>query len=551
MPTRWSAATAKRLRRRLRATSAPMRNPGRKRRSSPPMWLGAETCLQRRTRKRSAAARSASRRQCRLKENRCDEEQDKSPVSFKATVARLPQKGMPVVIEADARQREALAAAHGLVSVERFRAELLVAPWKRNGVKVSGHVEADITQECVVTLEPLQARSARAVEGLFLPEDSKLGRLGFEGGGEILLDAEGPDSPETFSGDTIDVGALAEEFFGLASIPIHASPARRLPDGGRGRGRATEGPLQEKLRRLARKDLNSPPSDEIAVVRRPKTLFSPKLCQPLPRPTRDDCRVIRISIDAMGGDHGPSVVIPGLMKVATRRNRRALSASTGRVDEVRPVLDKFPKLAAVSELIHCEIAVRMDDKPSQALRHGRWKSSMWKAIEAVKAGQADACISAGNTGALMAMSRFCLRTMATIDRPAIAAIWPTHARRKRGARCRRDDRRRRAPADRFRDPGRGHVARAVRHRPADGRAAECRRRGDQGPGRGQGSRPAAARGRPDVDELSRLRRGRRSRQGHGRRGRDRGLFRQHRAEDGRRHRAADRLLSAGRDEAAR
>ena len=125
----------------------------------------------------------------------------------------------------------------------------------------------------------------------------------------------------------------------------------------------------------------------------------------------------------MGGDHGPSVVIPGLMKVATRRTDVRFLIY-GRVDEVRPILDKFPKVAAVSELIHCDISVRMDDKPSQALRHGRWKSSMWKAIEAVKAGQADACISAGNTGALMAMSRFCLRTMATIDRPAIAAIWP-------------------------------------------------------------------------------------------------------------------------------
>ena len=125
----------------------------------------------------------------------------------------------------------------------------------------------------------------------------------------------------------------------------------------------------------------------------------------------------------MGGDHGPSAVIPGLMKVATRRTDVRFLIY-GRVDEVRPILDKFPKVAAVSELIHCDISVRMDDKPSQALRHGRWKSSMWKAIEAVKAGQADACISAGNTGALMAMSRFCLRTMATIDRPAIAAIWP-------------------------------------------------------------------------------------------------------------------------------
>jgi glycerol-3-phosphate acyltransferase PlsX len=67
----------------------------------------------------------------------------------------------------------------------------------------------------------------------------------------------------------------------------------------------------------------------------------------------------------------------------------------------------------------------MDDKPSQALRQGRWKSSMWKAIEAVKNGEADVCVSAGNTGALMAMSKFCLRTMADIERPAIAAIWPT------------------------------------------------------------------------------------------------------------------------------
>jgi glycerol-3-phosphate acyltransferase PlsX len=67
----------------------------------------------------------------------------------------------------------------------------------------------------------------------------------------------------------------------------------------------------------------------------------------------------------------------------------------------------------------------MDDKPSQALRRGRWKSSMWKAVEAVKTGDADFCVSAGNTGALMAMAKFCLRTMSKIERPAIAAIWPT------------------------------------------------------------------------------------------------------------------------------
>jgi glycerol-3-phosphate acyltransferase PlsX len=134
--------------------------------------------------------------------------------------------------------------------------------------------------------------------------------------------------------------------------------------------------------------------------------------------------VIRISIDAMGGDHGPNVVIPALMTVATRRPDIRFIIY-GRQDEVRVELAKVPALAEKSEFVHCDVAVKMDEKPSQALRHGRWKSSMWKAIEAVKTETADACVSAGNTGALMAMSKFCLRTMSSVDRPAIAAIWPT------------------------------------------------------------------------------------------------------------------------------
>jgi phosphate acyltransferase len=84
-------------------------------------------------------------------------------------------------------------------------------------------------------------------------------------------------------------------------------------------------------------------------------------------------------------------------------------------------------LAKVSRIVHTDIAVSMDERPSQALRHGRWKSSMWLAIEAVKNGEAQATVSAGNTGALMAMAKFCLRTLPGIERPAIAALWPTLA----------------------------------------------------------------------------------------------------------------------------
>ena len=81
----------------------------------------------------------------------------------------------------------------------------------------------------------------------------------------------------------------------------------------------------------------------------------------------------------------------------------------------------------VSRLIHADIAVRMEDKPSQALRYGRRKSSMWLAIDAVKKKEADTVVSAGNTGALMAMSKFGLKMLPGIERPAIAALWPTCA----------------------------------------------------------------------------------------------------------------------------
>lgn len=126
----------------------------------------------------------------------------------------------------------------------------------------------------------------------------------------------------------------------------------------------------------------------------------------------------------MGGDHGPSVLIPGAA-IALKRRPDTRFIFFGDSAEIAPLLDGEPALKAASELRHTDVAVRMDDKPSQALRAGRYKSSMWKALEAVKTGEADVAVSAGNTGALMAMSKFCLKSMAEIDRPAIACLWPT------------------------------------------------------------------------------------------------------------------------------
>jgi len=126
----------------------------------------------------------------------------------------------------------------------------------------------------------------------------------------------------------------------------------------------------------------------------------------------------------MGGDFGPSVVLPGAEK-ALERHPEVSFLLFGVESEVKAVLARHPRLAAKSEVRAADVVIAMDAKPSQALRQGRGKSSMWLAIDAVKKGEADVAVSAGNTGALMAMARLCLRMMPGIDRPAIAAMWPT------------------------------------------------------------------------------------------------------------------------------
>jgi len=133
---------------------------------------------------------------------------------------------------------------------------------------------------------------------------------------------------------------------------------------------------------------------------------------------------VRIALDAMGGDFGPSVIVPGA-QVSLDRHPGIEFLLFGDRALIEPLLDARPQLKAASRIIHTDVAIAMNAKPSQALRQGRWKSSMSMAIDAVKRGEADVAVSAGNTGALMALAKFQLKTMAGIGRPAIAARWPT------------------------------------------------------------------------------------------------------------------------------
>src|SRR3569623_2358537 len=132
----------------------------------------------------------------------------------------------------------------------------------------------------------------------------------------------------------------------------------------------------------------------------------------------------RIALDAMGGDFGPPVVVPGA-GISLTRHPDTEFILFGDSAAINRELDKHPAMKAASKVVHTDVSITMEEKPSQALRYGRWKSSMWLALDAVKKGEADGAVSAGNTGALMAMSRFNLKMLPGIDRPAIAAIWPT------------------------------------------------------------------------------------------------------------------------------
>ncbi len=144
---------------------------------------------------------------------------DKQALTYPVQVLQLPPKGLTVTIGTDEKERKALAKSHGLEAVNGFAGEFLLTPWKKRGIRLRGRIDAEIVQSCVVTLETVVSKISEEVDTIFVPEDSRLARPQLDENGEMLLDAEGADSPEVFSGDRLDIGAIAEEFFDLAIDP--------------------------------------------------------------------------------------------------------------------------------------------------------------------------------------------------------------------------------------------------------------------------------------------------------------------------------------------
>ena len=158
-------------------------------------------------------------------------------------------------------------------------------------------------------------------------------------------------------------------------------------------------------------------------------------------------QTVRIALDAMGGDHGPAVVVAGA-ELALARHPESEFLFFGNDALVAPLIAEHRALQSASRIVHAELAVRMEDKPSQALRYGRRKSSMWLAIDAVKKKEADVVVSAGNTGALMAMSKFDLKMLGGNRSAGYRGVVADLAGGIGRARRRRLDRRRRCASRR-------------------------------------------------------------------------------------------------------
>ncbi|MGR3483750.1 MAG: phosphate acyltransferase PlsX [Paracoccaceae bacterium] len=138
----------------------------------------------------------------------------------------------------------------------------------------------------------------------------------------------------------------------------------------------------------------------------------------------DPTHRVTLSVDAMGGDAGPASVVEGVARFLGK-GADAHVILHGPEDTLRPLIAK-QRLGDRVTLRHAEGTVSMTDKPAQVMRHGRG-TSMWSAIDAVRKGDAQVCVSCGNTGALMAVAMLRLRKAEGVNRPAIACLWPSRS----------------------------------------------------------------------------------------------------------------------------
>lgn len=152
------------------------------------------------------------------------------PFSYPVKVGHVSHNPIEVHVEADERERKALADLWDIESLEELVADLKIRRWKKDGVKVFGQIRGRAVQSCVVTLEPVETVIDEEIDQIYVPEGSVLARMPANDEGELIVDPEGPDLPETFFGDTIDVGAVVAEFAAMGLDPYPRKPGVEFVD---------------------------------------------------------------------------------------------------------------------------------------------------------------------------------------------------------------------------------------------------------------------------------------------------------------------------------
>lgn len=159
-----------------------------------------------------------------------EKEKGDAPFSCKVKVGHISANPVTVKLSADARELVGLATLWRVDAVKRLDSELQIARWKKDGVRIRGHVDAEIVQSCVVTLDPVETSISEEIDRIYVPEGSRLARLVLDDRGEMVLDPEGEDIPEQFSGDTIDAGDAVCEAVALAIDPYPRKPGVEFAD---------------------------------------------------------------------------------------------------------------------------------------------------------------------------------------------------------------------------------------------------------------------------------------------------------------------------------
>ena len=151
------------------------------------------------------------------------------PIRHVVNVRSMPRAGRSETFEADDKACAALRDHLGVRDVRAFEASAEITAWRGDGVKVDGRVAADLVQDCIVTLDPIETAVDERFEAVFVPEGSALDNPDV-GNVEMMVDPEGDDPPETFPGDTLDLGSIWTEFLSLAVDPFPRKPNAELPD---------------------------------------------------------------------------------------------------------------------------------------------------------------------------------------------------------------------------------------------------------------------------------------------------------------------------------